>query len=149
MKRRVSKGNLTLTGIAVTLACWCGLNALPGHATPPQEVELRCDTGYCEPEESTLVAEGGLAVETALETVRTLEQPPKTWMESTFSLPKRVALGMVVRFLGVSAGMSSAAPPTGVLPYPVQPELDVAWSLQGLSDDEGQGGEGAVEEYGG
>ena len=52
----------------------------------------------------------------------------------------------------LAPGVAMAAPtPIGNMPlYPVQPPLKVSWSLQGMADDQAEGGEGDdVVEYGG
>ncbi len=59
---------------------------------------------------------------------------------------KFVLAGLWMRGMSVVA---SSAPPAGVRSFPPQPRLDVSWSLQGMADEESQGGEGDVVDYDG
>lgn len=157
MKSRASLTRISVA-VALTVACWSGLQTIQAESFVPaqtQEVELRtiaigdCETPPNIPEDteeatSIAVQAGDLANPRQLHRQRSP-------LGSALRYPWRVALGLTLRGLQMSGSISAAAavPPAGVLPYPVQPTLDVAWTLQGLADDEEQAGEGDVAEYGG
>lgn len=62
---------------------------------------------------------------------------------------KLALAGVWLRGMALVASTQPPAIPSGVTPFPDQPRLDVSWSLQGLADEEDQGGEGDIVDYDG
>lgn len=135
---------VTVAGMVFALSCWTAIVHNAPRPPETREIEVQCDLGsYEEPlnirEESSPAPQPALA------------NHKPTVFDHALRGPKRYAIGLVIQAVSISGGLSFAAstPPSGVLPYPVQPKLDVAWSLQGLADQEEQAGEGDYVEYGG
>lgn len=143
-----SRLSITATTAAILVGCWgVGVFADPvvEPASPPQGVELKI-LGAQRPEEpSEEPQETGPA-----ETVA--KQPAQLKPAKGVFGPARMKMmlaGLWLRGMAMAASTQPPPIPAGVNPYPDQPRLDVSWSLQGLADEEEQGGEGDIVDYDG
>ena len=144
MKLRLSVG---ATAAAILAGCWSfGVFAEPVlQPEPAQEVELKLLEAQRPDEPVAEVDEAAVAASLV---------PAKAKAKSKIShldpAQLKVALvGLWLRGMAVAASAAPAPIPSGVNPFPDQPRLDVSWSLQGLADEEDQGGEGDIVDYDG
>ena len=151
MKSPISQASLSIAAVALAYVCWGGLSASRLPVEPPAEIEItaRDLSGSQRFVEEALPAAPALpqAQYFALKVTQDLMNP------APGSQPRRVrfnpltgVMAMVLRGMMVAA---SGAVPAWAQAYPAQPGLDVSWSLQGMADEEEQGGEGDIIEYGG
>lgn len=145
MKTRLCVG----TAAAVLIGCW-GVGVFADPVVEPaatQGVELRLleaqrpEVPAFEPEEMA-----------GAEAVAPRQAELKMTSGAADFGPARVKVllaGLWLRGMAVAASSAPPVIPAGVNPYPNQPRLDVSWSLQGLADEEDQGGEGDIVDYDG
>ena len=146
MKSRLSVG---VTAAAILAGCWSfGVFAEPVlQPEPPQEVELklleaqRPDEPVAEADEAAVAA----SPVSAKAKSKVSQQPSGLGPGQL----KVALVGLWLRGMAVAASAAPAPIPSGVNPFPDQPRLDVSWSLQGLADEEDQGGEGDIVDYDG
>lgn len=143
-----SRLSITATTAAILIGCWgVGVFADPvvEPASPPQGVELKILGAQRpeEPSEEPQETSPAPAVD---------HQPAQLKQDKGSFSPARVKVmlaGLWLRGMAVAASTQPPPIPAGVNTYPDQPRLDVSWSLQGLADEEDQGGEGDIVDYDG
>lgn len=152
MKSRISRASLSIAAIALAYVCWDGSLVGGGLPVPPAEIEItaRDLSGSHRFVEEALPAVPAIpqAKYFALKVTQDLMNPAPHLSQAgrvRFN-PLTGAMAMLLRGMMVAA---SGAVPAGAQAYPAQPGLDVSWSLQGMADEEEQGGEGDIIEYGG
>lgn len=145
MKSRLSLG---VTAAAIVAGCWgFGLFAEPVlQPEPAQEVELKLLEAQRPDEPVAEVDEAAVAALPVPAKAKSKVTQPISLGPGQF---KVALVGLWLRGMAVAASAAPPPIPSGVNPFPDQPRLDVSWSLQGLADEEDQGGEGDIVDYDG
>lgn len=145
MKSRLSLG---LAAAVILAGCWTyGVFAEPViEPELPQEVEVKLLEAQ-RPDEP--VQEADEVAAQARPSASSKGKAAKVPVSVSSARLKLALVGLWLRGMAVAASAAPAPIPSGVNPFPDQPRLDVSWSLQGLADEEDQGGEGDIVDYDG